>query len=271
MTRLATDGGSAESQSPHVRIGVLGCAGRVGALIVQELQARHCGPGVSLAGGTVRKGLPAPPGFFTTDDPAALFECADVLIDFTRPDATARHLWLAASHRKPIVVGTTGLGEQGEREIADAAKETAILYAANMSVGVNLLLALVEQAAARLGIEWDIEIAETHHRRKIDSPSGTALALAGAAQRGRGGADNAPLLPPGREGERPQGAIGFAVRRGGDIVGDHTVSFMTEGETVEIGHRATNRALFAKGAIRAAVWLKDKPRGLYTMRDALNL
>lgn len=268
MTRTATDNESAENKTLHVKIGVLGCTGRVGKLIVQELQARHFGPGVSLAGGTVRPGLPKDADFPVMDAPDDLFEMADVLIDFTRPEATAKHVWLAAKHRKPLVVGTTGLNAEQEQEIRDAARETPIVYAANMSIGVNLLLALVEQAAARLGPEWDIEIAETHHRHKVDAPSGTALALGKAAASGRG-IELAPVTD--RTGERKPGAIGFAVQRGGDVIGEHMVTFYAEGERLELGHRASNRALFAKGAIRAALWAQDQPPGLYAMRDVLDL
>lgn len=268
MTRLAADNEGAEPRTTHAKIGVTGCMGRVGSLIIREIQARHFGPAVSLAGGTVKPGYPDEADFFTTDDPEKLFEVADIVIDFTRPEATAKHIWLAAKHHKPLVIGTTGLSKAQEQEVADAAKETPIVYAANMSVGVNLLMALVEQAAARLGPEWDIEIAETHHKHKVDAPSGTALALGKAAATGRG-IELDPVI--NRAGERKEGDIGFSVQRGGDVVGEHTVTFFAEGERVELGHKASNRALFAKGAIRAALWLRDQPCGLYTMRDVLGL
>lgn len=265
---MATDQQGAEDRTRHAKIGVLGCTGRVGRLIVQELQARHFGPGVSLAGGSVRPGFPGNADFFTTEDPDALFTIADALIDFTRPEATARHVWLAAKHHKPLVIGTTGLDAGQEREISDAAKEAPIVYAANMSIGVNMLLALVEQAAARLGPEWDIEISEVHHKHKVDAPSGTALALGKAAATGRGVALD-PVTD--REGARQSGAIGFAVQRGGDVVGEHAVTFFAEGERIELAHKAGNRALFARGAIKAALWIKDQPYGLYSMRDVLGL
>lgn len=266
--RLATDSEGAETIETAVQIGVVGCMGRVGALIVHELQARHFGPNITLAGGTIKPGHPSDLDFYVTEDPDDLFERADVIIDFTRPDVTAKHIWLAAKHHKPLVIGTTGLNSEQEQEIADAAKETAIVYAANMSVGVNLLMALVEQAAARLGTEWDIEIAESHHKHKVDAPSGTALALGKAAAKGR----NMELKPiTDRDGERKSGDIGFAVQRGGDVVGEHMVTFFAEGERLELGHKASNRSLFAKGAIRAALWVKDQPAGLYDMRDVLSL
>lgn len=269
MTRPATDSGMAEDITQHIKIGVLGCTGRVGKLIVREIQTRHFGAGVSLAGGTVRSGYPdGATDFFTTDNAEELFKRADVLIDFTSPEATARHVWLSAKHRKPLVVGTTGLSDAQNKELEDAAKEAPIVYAANMSVGVNLLLALVEQASARLGPEWDIEIMETHHKHKVDSPSGTALALGRAAQKGRGAGE---FVTGERKGTRAQGTIGYAVQRGGDITGEHDVSFFGEGERVVLAHKATDRALFARGAIRAAVWIKDQRPGLYAMRDVLGL
>lgn len=267
--RTATNSEGAATQLTHAKIGVLGYTGRVSTLIINELRSGHWAEtGLSLAGGSVRPGLPTTEaGFFVTSHPDELFERSDVLIDFTMPESTAQHIWLAAKHHKPLVIGTTGLNAAQEKEIADAAKECPLLYAANMSVGVNLLLALVEQAAARLGPEWDIEINETHHKHKKDAPSGTALALGKAAQTGRQGGD----FVTDRNGVREGGSIGFSVQRGGDVVGEHTVTFFGEGERIELGHKATNRALFARGALRAATWIKDKPYGLYSMRDALDL
>lgn len=266
--RLATDSEGADNKTPHVKIGVLGCGGRVGSIVVREILARHFGAGVSLAGGTVRNGYPTQGDFFTTDNPEELCAVADVLIDFTTPESTARHIWIAAKNRKPLVIGTTGLNDAQHKEMRDASLECPIVYAANMSVGVNLLLGLVEQAAARLGAEYDIEIMESHHRHKVDSPSGTALALGRAAQSGRGGGD---FVTPDRGGARAQGTIGFAVQRGGDVVGEHDVTFFGPGERLILSHKATDRALFARGAVRAAAWLKDQPAGLYTMRDVLGL
>lgn len=238
-----------------IKIGILGNTGRVGKLLTGELESGRW-PDLALASGAA-----------LGDNPDPLFDKAHVLIDFTAPDATAKHVWLAAKHHRPIVIGTTGLNEAQEKELRDASTECAIVYAANMSVGVNLLLALVEQAAARLGPEWDIEIAETHHRNKIDAPSGTALALGKAAKAGRKSGD----FVTDREGRRQEGTIGFAVQRGGDVVGEHMVSFFGEGERIELSHKATDRALFARGALRAAQWAKGKPYGLYSMRDVLGL
>ncbi|MCB1529986.1 MAG: 4-hydroxy-tetrahydrodipicolinate reductase [Rhodospirillales bacterium] len=236
-----------------MKTGITGYKGRMGQMLVQEIEAQD---GLSYFGGTEEG-----------DDPAALFEEADCVIDFTVPDATRKHIWLAAKNHTPLIIGTTGLTEKDEKEMADAAKETVIVHAANMSVGVNMILALVEQAAARLGPEWDIEISETHHKHKIDAPSGTALALGKAAQAGRGSGN----FVTDRSGKRNAGDIGFAVQRGSDVVGEHTLTFFGAGERVEIGHKATDRSIFAKGALRAALWTKDRPNGLYTMRDVLDL
>lgn len=254
-----------------MKIGVAGCSGRMGTLIVREILSGRW-PGLELAGGSVKPGFPAPEGFFGTHDPDVLFTRSDAVIDFTEPEAAQRHIWLAAKHRKPYVLGTTGLGEAAEKELADAAREAPILYAANMSVGVTLLGALVEKAAAALGPEWDIEIFESHHRHKIDAPSGTALALGRAAAHGRGRTHpDFTYARQGRTGERPAGTIGFSVARGGDVAGEHTVFFFGQGERIELAHRAADRALFAQGALRAAQWLENRAPGLYTMRDVLGL
>lgn len=236
-----------------MKIGIVGYKGRMGQMLVWEIEAHDT---LTYFGGTEEG-----------DDPATLFEEADCVIDFTVPEATRKHIWLAAKNHIPLVIGTTGLTESDEKEMADAAKETAIVYAANMSVGVNMILALVEQAAARLGPEWDIEISETHHKHKIDAPSGTALALGKAAQTGRGGGN----FVTDRNGKRKSGDIGFGVQRGSDVVGEHTLTFFGAGERVEIGHKATDRSIFAKGALRAALWTKGRANGLYTMRDVLDL
>lgn len=248
-----------------MKIGVLGYTGRVGQLIIRELQSGHY-DGLELAGGYARSAQDA--DFFTTDDAAALFEKADILIDFTLPDATMAHIDIAAKTGKPLVIGTTGLSTAQEDKITKAAQSAPLLHAANMSVGVNMLLALVSQAAERLGVEWDIEVAESHHKHKIDSPSGTAVALGKEAAKARGTELD---IKHDRNGARKSGDIGFAVQRGGDVVGEHMVTFYGEGERLQLGHIASDRALFAKGALRAAQWLHGKDNGLYTMRDALDL
>jgi 4-hydroxy-tetrahydrodipicolinate reductase len=268
MTRLATDSEGVLTSNSKANIGVVGCCGRVGSLIVKEIQSGHWGNNIKLAGGTIRPGYPNNSDFYVSEDPDDIFERSDIIIDFTTPEATAKHIWLAAKHHKPIVIGTTGLNDTQRSELKDAAKETAIVYAANMSVGVNLLLALVENAAKRLGEDWDIEITETHHKHKLDAPSGTALALGDAAALAR----ETKIKPNlDRNGERKRGEIGFSSQRGGDVVGEHTVSFFGEGERIELTHIASNRALFAKGALRAAIWVKDQKYGLYSMRDVLEI
>jgi 4-hydroxy-tetrahydrodipicolinate reductase len=205
------------------------------------------------------------------DNAEAAIAAADVAIDFTTPEATARHVWLAAEKHVPIVVGTTGLSAQQETVLREAGAVIPVLYSANMSIGVNLLAALVERAAAVLGPDYDLEISEMHHRHKVDAPSGTALLLGRAAAKGRGVVlddvrrDNA-------SGTRSVGSIGFASLRGGDVAGDHTVMFAGEGERLELTHRAGSRALFAQGALKAAEWLvRQKKPGLYSMKDVLGL
>lgn len=260
--------------SKIIKIGITGCAGRVGSLLVQELRSGAWNEkGLELVGGTVEKSEKKTFDFFVTSSPEDLFEKADCVIDFTAPAATRAHAWLAAKHKTALVIGTTGLSKEDEMELGDAAKEAPIVYAANMSVGVNMLLALVEQTAARLGPEWDIEIFEAHHKHKVDAPSGTALAIGKAAAKGRGGTLDAlaEYDRHGHTGARKPGNIGFSVARGGDVVGEHTAYFYADGERIELSHRATNRALFARGALRAASWTKGKAPGLYSMRDVLEI
>ena len=252
-----------------IRIGITGCDGRMGDAVVQELRAGGW-PGFVLAGGSVRAGGALPEKNYPVfTDAERLFTSSDIIIDFTAPEATVRHALLAAKHKKPCVIGTTGLSDAQEKKIREAAKGAPIVYAANMSVGINILLSLTEQVAARLGPEWDIEIAETHHRHKADAPSGTALALGHVASSSRGGGDFAV----DREGARVRGSIGFAVRRGGDVAGEHSVCFFGEGERIELSHKAGSRAIFARGALNAARWLSSKisAPGLYSMRDVLGL
>ena len=252
-----------------MKIGVTGYTGRVGQLLVQELQSGKW-PEVILSGCTSRSGSENVHNLYITEDAGELFEHSDAIIDFTLPEATLTHAKLAAQHKKILVVGTTGLSKDQEQELQKAAEQTVIIYAANMSLGVNLLMALVEQAARALDPEWDIEIFESHHKHKIDAPSGTALALGNSAAEGRKKILPSPI-PFDRNGARKKGDIGFSVARGGDVVGEHTVFFYGEGERLELTHRATNRALFARGAIKAALWAKGKKPGLYSMKDVLGL
>ena len=203
---------------------------------------------------------------------AALFAAADVVIDFTAPAASVAHAGLAAQTGRALVIGTTGLSEADREALARAAQGAPILLAPNMSLGVNLLLALVEQAAARLP-GFDVEVLELHHKHKVDAPSGTALALGDAAARGRHTrlSEVAVRTRDGHTGARPAGAIGFAALRGGAAVGDHTVMFLGEAERIELTHRAESRRIYAQGAVRAALWLKDRKPGLYGMKDVLGL
>jgi 4-hydroxy-tetrahydrodipicolinate reductase len=207
------------------------------------------------------------------DDAAVLFAACDAVIDFTSPRATANHARLAADAKKALVIGTTGLEAEHLAAIAEAAKRTAIVRAPNMSLAVNLLFALTEKVAASLGPDFDIEIFEIHHKHKVDAPSGTALGLGEAAARGRK-VDLKDVAVRGRDGitgPRKAGAIGFTAARGGSEVGDHIVMFCGDGERLEVNHKATGRQIYAKGAVRAALWLRGKAPGLYGMPDVLAL
>lgn len=267
----------------EVRIGVIGCTGRMGRLLVTEIAG---GDGTVLAGGTASPnsanagrdlGELAGIGLIgqtVAADTAKLLADSDAAIEFSNPEATAEHASLAAEAGTPIVIGTTALNAEQDAALRRAAERIPIVFAANTSLGINLLLGLVEQVAARLGPEaWDIEIVELHHRGKIDAPSGTALALGRVAAAARGVAFDA-AAQRGRDGitgPRSDGAIGFAALRGGDAVGDHHVIFAGIGERLELTHRATNRAIYAKGAVRAARWLIGQPPGLYGMKEVLGL
>lgn len=210
-------------------------------------------------------------------NPDAAVRVADVLIDFTRPEGTLAHLAAAARHGAGVVVGTTGLSTAQRAEVEAYARKVPIVFAPNMSVGVNVLLNLVETAARRLGADYDIEVLEMHHRHKVDAPSGTALGLGEAAARGAGRSlsDCAVYAREGVTGERKPGTIGFATLRGGDVVGEHTVIFAGAGERVELCHRASSRQNFASGALRAARFVAARRAegrtGLADMRDVLGL
>ena len=208
------------------------------------------------------------------DDPAFAIDHdhGDVLVDFSAPAALPASLDRAIAANIPILVGTTGLTDEQRAAIADAAKQVAVIYAPNTSLGVNLLKELVEQAAARLGPAWDIEVLEMHHRNKVDAPSGTALLLAQAAAKGRG-ATLQELARFDRISEHPhareEGTIGFASLRGGSVAGEHVVILATEGERIELAHRADSRMIFARGALAAARFLVGQPAGLYSMQDVI--
>lgn len=212
-------------------------------------------------------------GIVMSDQPEPLFASADVAIDFTHPDLLAQHLALAVRHGTGLVIGTTGIDRAQLPLIREAARDIAIFRSANMSFGVALMARMAEQLASELGPEdADIEIIEMHHRHKIDAPSGTALALAEAAAKGRRVALDS-VWCKGRDGQvgpRKQGEIGISALRGGDVVGDHSVIFALDGERIEISHKASSRVIFAKGAVRAAIWLARQKPGLYGMDELLN-
>ena len=265
-----------------MRIGVIGCAGRMGRTNLQEVLAT---PAAELAGGVERAGHPAvgqdlglllglePIGRTVGDDVEALIAAAQVVIEFSTPEATLANAELCARHGCAQVVGTTGLDADQARRLREHAAKVPIVWAPNMSVGVNLLLGLVEEVARTLDPAFDIEILEMHHRQKVDAPSGTALALGRAAARGRGvELDEVALRSrDGITGARPAGAIGFAVLRGGDVVGDHRVLFAGGGERIELAHVATDRRIYSRGAVRAALWAPAQPPGLYGMSEVLGL
>ncbi len=265
-----------------MKIGIIGCAGRMGRMLLARVLA---GDGCELAGGTERPGHEAigldlgrlaglePLGLAVAEDGGALFDASDAVIDFTGPDATAGHASLAAERGVALVVGTTGLDRPHLEALNLAARRAPVVQAANMSVGVNLLLGLARQAAALLGDDYDIEIMEMHHRHKVDAPSGTALALGEAAALGRGVRldDVAQKVRDGRTGPRRRGDIGFASLRGGDVAGEHSVIFATDGERVQLTHKASSRAVFAAGAVQAALWCEGREAGLYSMRHVLGL
>ena len=230
----------------------MGSAGRMGRAIAAALSDHAA----TLAGG-VDAG----------DDPVPLARDADVLVDFSTPAALATNVAAARAARTPIVIGTTGLGEEHHALIDAAAGDVAVLQTGNTSLGVTLLAVLVEQAAGKLP-DWDVEIVEMHHRLKRDAPSGTALLLGEAAARGRG---TALARETDRDRVREEGAIGFASLRGGTVAGDHSVILAGPHERIALGHVAEDRSLFAHGAIRAALWLRDRAPGRYGMRDVLGL
>lgn len=238
------------------RIGIIGSNGRMGAALVAAITEA----GLSHAGGVDRD-----------DDVAALAAISDVLVDFSSPEALEANLGAAVMHNCPIVIGTTGLEERHHWLIDEAARRIAVLQTGNTSLGVTLLAALVKQAAATLGPDWDIEILEMHHRHKIDAPSGTALLLGEAAAAGRGIelASNIERARDGMTGPRAAGTIGFASLRGGSVPGDHSVILAAEGEVITLSHRAEDRAIFARGAVKAALWLRRQEAGRYAMDDVL--
>ncbi|ADP10072.1 dihydrodipicolinate reductase [Erwinia sp. Ejp617] len=266
----------------EIRIAIVGAAGRMGR---QLIQATKQAGGARLGAALVRSGSSlvgtdagelagcGALGITITDNLEAVVNDFDVLIDFTRPQATLHYLAFCRQHQKTMVIGTTGFDDAGKAAIGAAAQEIAIVFAANFSVGVNLVLKLVEKAAKVMGEYADIEIIEAHHRHKVDAPSGTALAMGEAIASAMNWdlEQHAVYAREGFTGEREAQTIGFATVRAGDIVGEHTAMFADIGERVEITHKASDRMTFAKGAVRAAKWLGSNKPGLYDMRDVLNL
>lgn len=240
------------------RIGIIGSKGRMGHALVDAIAQA----GEEHAGGIDQGG-----------DPLALAKKCDVLVDFSSPHALEANLDAAMAAGVPIVVGTTGLEERHHFLIDNAAEHIAVLQTGNTSLGVTLLAHLVREAASRLGEDWDIEIVETHHRMKVDAPSGTAILLGEAAAKGRGIPleGNSERGRDGATGKRGVGTIGFASLRGGSVAGEHAVCFLTDNERLTLSHSAENRAIFARGAVRAALWMLGRKPGRYTMPEVLDL
>lgn len=264
---------------PPTRLAIIGVTGRMGRELLRTaaefpelvVSGAVAHPGSAGLGRDAGELLGAPLGLRVSADlPAALAQ-SDVVIDFSQPQAAPAHLAACRAAGKPLLIGTTGLAPEFVKAgLEAAAREIALLVAPNTSLGVTLLLELVRTAAGALPQQFDIEVFEAHHHLKRDAPSGTALALAQAAAEGRGlPAVNAAGAAASRSGPRRPGEIGFAVLRGGDIVGEHDVWFVGTGERLTLGHHATDRAIFARGALRAALWLAHQPAGRYFMRDIL--
>lgn len=265
-----------------MRIAIMGAAGRMGQELTRTIAATQ---GCVVAGGTEAPGSPAigrdvgeaagiaPVGVAITDDVLELFTGIDGILDFTGPKATVAFAALSAQARIVHVIGTTGLDADDEQKIKAAARHARIVKAGNMSLGVNLLAALTRRVARALDAEFDIEILEMHHGHKVDAPSGTSLMLGRAAAEGRGVGlgEHSVRSRDGHTGARRKGDIGFATLRGGNVVGDHTVIFAGESERIELTHKAADRAIFARGAVKAALWARGKTPGLYSMADVLGL
>ncbi len=252
-----------------VRVGIAGASGRMGQALLEAAAATE-----GMAVGSAVDLFPAAWGNVAigTDVSAAIGAC-DVLIDFTRPAATLEHVRACVAAKRAIVIGTTGFNSAQVDEIRRAAAAIALVMAPNLSVGVNVMLKLVELGSRALGPDYDVEIFEMHHRKKVDAPSGTALKLGEVAAAARGAelGEVGVFDRHGATGERRPGSMGFSVARGGDTVGDHTVYFAGTGERIEITHRSSSRATYAQGAMRAARFVAEKPPGFYDMQDVLGL
>jgi 4-hydroxy-tetrahydrodipicolinate reductase len=260
------------------RVCIAGASGRMGRALIEAAHAsavHTVAAALDLPGSySIGRDAGGPRGAIEiTDDIRDALSASDVLIDFTRPEGTLAHLEQCMALGVRAVIGTTGFDPAGLAAIRKASKKIAIVLAPNFSVGVNVALKLVEQAARSLGADYDIEVFEAHHKLKVDAPSGTAIGMGQAAAAGRGlDLDEvATWTRHGVTGERKAGTIGFSSVRGGDIIGDHTVYFAGPGERIEITHRSNSRANYAQGALRAALWLANKPHGLFDMQDVLAL
>ncbi len=265
-----------------MKIGVVGAAGRMGGAVIRQVTETD---GCAVVAASEAQGSPAVGrdagelagigaiGVTVSADPRALFAKSDAVIEFSSPTATIDHARVAADARCIHIIGTTGLDGEQEKTLAAAAEKTAIVHAPNMSLAVNILFALTRQVAHLLDDEFDIEIVEMHHRHKVDAPSGTALGLGRAAAAGRGVDLDvvSQMVREGHTGPRKRGDIGFATLRGGDVVGDHSVIFAADGERIELVHKAAGRQIFARGAVRAALWSREKSPGLYSMHDVIGL
>jgi 4-hydroxy-tetrahydrodipicolinate reductase len=275
-------GGTGLEREAAMKIAIAGAAGRMGRMLIRQVTETE---GAEISGGVDRADSPGlgrdlgqlaglePLGVALSEDAAAAFAGADAVIDFTLPEATAAHARAAAEAGAAYVIGTTGLGAAEQQAVDEAARRVAVVQAGNMSLGVNLLVQTVKQVAKALGTEWDVEVVEMHHRWKVDAPSGTALMLGRAAAEGRG-QDHDAVAVGGRHGvtgERKTGDIGYAALRGGNVVGEHAITFASDNERVVLSHIATDRAVFAAGAVRAALWTGGRPPGRYAMLDVLGL
>ncbi|EHR73433.1 dihydrodipicolinate reductase [Burkholderiales bacterium JOSHI_001] len=265
----------------RLNIAVAGASGRMGRMLVEAvLQSTDC----ALSGALDVAGSPAlgqdagafagkSTGVVITADLATGLKDAQVLIDFTRPEGTLAHLAACRARGVKMVIGTTGMNDAQKAQVADAAKDLAIVFAPNMDVGVNVVLQLLALAGKALAQGYDVEVIEAHHKHKIDAPSGTALAMGDAVARAQGKnlKDCAVYAREGHTGERKDGSIGFATIRGGDVVGDHTVMFIGQGERIEISHKSGSRAGYADGSLRAARFLASRAKGLFDMQDVLGM
>lgn len=271
-----------EDKMRKIAVGVVGVGGRMGVMTLKVIMED---PLANIAGGVVRTGSPMVGvdlgtiaggdqfGIQVTDQLLEVFSKSDVVIDFSLPDAGAKIIEAALTTSTPLVVGTTGLTKSQEQALMDTSKMIPLVYASNTSLGINLLFALVEQISRALPADFDIEVLDFHHNKKIDSPSGTALSLGHAAARGRDSNFDAvaKLSREGEVGRRKEGEIGFAALRGGNVIGEHSVIFAGAGERIEVAHKTSGREIYASGALRAAHWVYQQSCGFYTMRDVLGL